>query len=521
MEEVSTLIQGRLQTENINTKNIDSSISFLNTKSNPLEPNIVLNSLSPIFKPIPINTKAQTNFTPNNLNNPSIQDNNKFRHELIMSKIIISELQDNINTISNEKKEIESQLNEALNSIKSLHKDYISLTEKFTLVNNSLANNNINNKDVHKTLTNNISSLENQLKKMEQENLELKAKKDELTNKLFEIDELNKLEEEKLNIKLSDITERYEKANYELEQFKNNSKQKNENENTSKNKLEEELKSIKKENLLLNQENIDLNNKYVEDKKNLVLEIEKLKSKINLLESQNYQVATELKEKSILLEKELKLNEQYNTLEKHFNNSLQEKNTTCNTLNDQYIKLFKEFNEFKVKSDLEKEELFKQQNKLNNDLNKANNLLQEYKNKIQMMQKSMNNKKNEEINNDNDINIGNANKKDKKKEISNNENDQIYLLNKQNEYILSLLLKITPNAKLIKQIIDLHAEIVQLEKQREAIKIKIKENPNAKIVLTKIDEQIKIFKTHLTSLEDELTSVDFGSSRIMENSLQM
>ena len=46
------------------------------------------------------------------------------------------------------------------------------------------------------------------------------------------------------------------------------------------------------------------------------------------------------------------------------------------------------------------------------------------------------------------------------------------------------------------------------------------QNPNLKNILPKIDEQINTFKEQLQSLEDELISVDFGSSRILDNSTQ-
>ena len=68
----------------------------------------------------------------------------------------------------------------------------------------------------------------------------------------------------------------------------------------------------------------------------------------------------------------MKINEQYNTLDKHFNHSLQEKNISYNTLNDQYIKLFKEFNEYKTQIDKEKEEYNNKYNKLNNSNNSNN-----------------------------------------------------------------------------------------------------------------------------------------------------
>ena len=248
----------------------------------------------------------------------------------------------------------------------------------------------------------------------------------------------------------------------------------------------------------------------------------------------------------------MRINEQYNTLDKHFNNSLQEKNISYNTLNDQYLKLFKDFNEYKTKVEKEKEEYNNKYNKLNNDYNKLNNLQEDSKHKINMLKnkvKELKEMKENKIDYDNDRDISyKPNDKDKKNKkinnnnkendiksnkyntIDNNNNDnnqikvleeKIYYLNKQKEYILSLLLKVTPNKKLIQQIIDLNLEILQLEKQKESIVEKIKEKPNLSNILPKINEQIDNFKKHLLSLEEELITVDFGSSRILENSLQI
>ena len=277
-------------------------------------------------------------------------------------------------------------------------------------------------------------------------------------------------------------------------------------------------------------------------KKKLLLDIEKYKSKINLLEDQKFNITTELKEKSILLEKEKRINEQYNTLDKHFNNSLHERNISFNTLNDQYIKLFKEFNDYKTKVDKEKEEYNNKYNTLNIEYNKLNNLQEEYKHKISMLKNKIKEaKETKNIRNnfdsDRDINFNNIEKDNKKnKNINYNNKDdirnnkynnkdsdikeKIYYLEKQKEYILSLLLKVTPNRKLIQQIINLNLEILQLEKQKESIVDKLKENPKLNNILPKINEQISDFKNHLLSLEEELISVDFGSSRI-DNSIQI
>ena len=534
MEQINKLIKERLvKEENINNTNSNNILNTQLSESIINSPSKDQSILNQYFK--------YTDINPNLNQNLNVNSNNKYRRQLIMAKIVISELQDNISNILLEKQQIESQLNEALNSIKSLHNDYISLTEKFSIVNK-----NINlDQNINDNKENKIINLEKKIKEIEDEKNLFKSKNEELELKLNNSNEMNKIQEDKYNYKILLLNKKIEKLEYELKE--QNIKILND---FDIKKFDEEKKKLKEENTSLREQNIELNNKYNDDKKKLLLDIEKYKSKINLLESQNFNITTELKEKAILLEKEMRINEQYNTLDKHFNNSLQEKNISYNTLNDQYIKLFKEFNEYKNKNEKEKEENNNKYNKLNNEYHKLNNLIEEYKHKINMLKNKIkelkNNNNNNNYDNDRDINFkknnnNNNNNNDlKNKNIKNNykENDirnnkyndnnnisileeKIYYLTKQKEYILSLLLKITPNKKLIQQIIDLNLEILQLEKQKESIVDKIKENPNLNIILPKIDEKISTFKNHLMSLEEELISIDFGSSRIVENSIQM
>ena len=537
MEQINKLIKDRLSIEennnntNTNTNNIINTVSTesINPQTNPLPQLInyykyskIINNSNPIQK---------SNIEENPLNN--------YRRQLIMAKLIISELQENNSNILLEKQEIESQLNDALNSIKSLHSDYISLTEKFALVNKSVNDeqNIIMTSDNNENENEIIINLESKIKEIEEEKNILQIKNEELDQKLNNANELYKMQEEKYNYKILLLTKKLEKQEYEIKE--QNNKLLND---FDKIKYEEEEKKIKEENLTLRQENIELNNKYNDEKKKLLLDIEKFKSKINLLESQKYNLTTELKEKAILLEKEMRINEQYNTLDKHFNNSLKEKNISYNTLNDQYIKLFKEFNEYKSKVDKEKEESDNKYNKLNIEYNKLNNLQEEYKHKINKLNNKLKEikEKRNNFDSDRDINFKNNDRtqKNKNTKYNNKENDirsgnynnadnnniiileeKIYFLTKQKEYILSLLLKVTPNKKLIQQIIDLNLEILQLEKQKENIVDKIKENPNLNTILPKVNEQINNFKSHLLSLEEELISVDFGSSRIIDNSI--
>ena len=535
MDKINKLIKDRLEIEensnNVNKTNIINTVTneSITSPSNRSPQYINYYKYSEIL--------GGQNINQNLNNNPQIN----CRRQLVIAKIIISELQENNSKILFEKEQIESQLNEALDSIKSLHNDYITLTEKFSLVNKNMNIEQINN--TNSTTINNenlVKNYENKIKEIEDEKNELEAKNQELERKLNNANELYKMQEEKYNYKVLLLTKKIEKQEFILKE--QNQKMLDDFDIM---KFEEEKKKLKEENLSLRKENIELNNKYNDEKKKLLLDIEKYKSKINLLEDQKFNITTELKEKSILLEKEKRINEQYNTLDKHFNNSLHERNISFNTLNDQYIKLFKEFNEYKTKVDKEKEEYNNKYNTLNNEYNKLNNLQEEYKHKINILKnkikevKDTNNIRNN-FDNDRDISFK-TNEKDNKKtkntnynnkddirssKVTNKDNDiialeeKIYYLEKQKEYILSLLLKVTPNRKLIQQIIDLNLEILQLEKQKESIVDKLKENPKLNNILIKINGQISEFKNHLLTLEEELISVDFGSSRI-DNSMQM
>ena len=531
MERINKLINDRLTLENNDNNNINI-MSQINSDLNKTSvsnnyPQLKIKSI-PYYKYSDILPKS-------NLNLSSQIPENPYRRQLIMAKIIISELQDNISNILLEKQQIENQLTDALNSIKSLHNDYISLTEKFSLVNNNmnLLNNNQNeNKDNEET----ISNLENNIKHLEKLNSDLKSEKKSLEEKIKTSEEMNKIQEEKFNYKIILLNKKIETLEYELKSNK---------ESFDINDIKEENKKLKKENISLREDNIELNNRYTNDKKKLILDIEKFKSKINLLESQNVNITADLKEKTILLEKEQRINEQYNTLDKHFNNSLQEKNISYNNLNEQYLKLIQEFNEYKEKTEKNMNDSRIKIDELNKELNDAYELNDEYKNKINAYKNKIKELNEDKKNYDNELDINykgnsfkrrsqnnNPNKEnDIKSNILSNENDKkinnnsgleekLYFSEKQKDYILSLLLKVTPNKKLIQEIIDLNLEILQMEKQKENIVKKMKENPYLKNILPKIDEQINNFREQLLSLEDELISVDFGSSRIYENSIQ-
>lgn len=153
----------------------------------------------------------------------------------------------------------------------------------------------------------------------------------------------------------------------------------------------------------------------------------------------------------------------------------------------------------------EKNEIMEKYNKLKNEYENKKKLEEEYIQKINVLTEKLKNKNKNEINNE--------------QKLSNN-NEEFEIIKEQKNYILNLLLKITPNVKLIKQIIEINKEIIQLERQKITINNTNKNNPKLNSILPKIDEQINIFKNHLASLEDELINVDFGSSKSnIENSL--
>ena len=521
MEQINKLINDRLVIEN-NSNNFDD-----NNFENNLSLDLNKTSFSNNYPPIKIKSNPFYKYSDilphSNLNLSTKNNENPYRRQLIIAKIIISELQDNISNILIEKQQIENQLSDALNSIKSLHNDYISLTEKFTLVNNNLNNNN-DNQDNKELITN----LESKVKEIELLNTELKSEKNNLQEKIKSLEEMCKIQEEKSNYKIVLLNKKIETLEYEIKSRKNN---------LEINDIQDENKKLKQENISLREENLELNNKYTEDKKKLLLDIEKYKSKINLLESQNMNITAELKEKTVLLERELRINEQYNTLDKHFNSSMKEKNISYNNLNEKYLKLLQEYNDYKEKNENKNDNKRIQFDELNKELNAAHQLIEEYKKKIKLYKNKIKELTENDINfgnNEENIYIGksktiNINKEndirinqymDNNNDISSNTSleEKLYFSEKQKEYILDLLLKITPNKKLIQEIIDLNLEILQMERQKENIVKKIKENPNLKNILPKIDEQINNFKEQLQSLEDELISIDFGSSRILDNS---
>ena len=458
-------------------KDINSRIKLEDTFSSKNKSN---------FNNLPVNYSNKTfNYVNhNNYLEHNIYDinnkNNNCRKELVMAKIIISELQDKIDELNNEKKDLENQLNEALNTIKFLHSDYISLTDKFDKVNQTI-----------------IIDSNNNEKKFNEKINELKIKNDQLNDELLTKKEINKLQEEALNRKITLLTKKLEKTEEELDSYKKK--------NEEIYKLEMNKNQINSENIILREDNIKISNKYNDDRKKFYKEIEEYKNKIKKLENENFILTSELNDKKDMLEKEHKINFQYNKLDKFLNNTIQEKNNSYEAVNEKYTKLFKEYENYKMENSKEKNEIMEKYNKLKNEYENKKKLEEEYIQKINVLTEKLKNKNKNEINNE--------------QKLSNN-NEEFEIIKEQKNYILNLLLKITPNVKLIKQIIEINKEIIQLERQKITINNTNKNNPKLNSILPKIDEQINIFKNHLASLEDELINVDFGSSKSnIENSL--
>ena len=360
---------------------------------------------------------------------------NKYRKELIMAKVIISELQDSIEILKQEKNDLEIKLEETLNTLKFLHSDYISLTQKLDNVNQVI-----------------ITDANNTEKNYENKIKELKLKNDELKEELNTKKEISKMQEEALEKKIALLEKKLEKTEEEL----NNTKKKWKYSIS----LEKNKDIMDKENFELREDNIKMSTKFNADIKRMRRELEEYKNMVKKLESENFLVKNELNENKNMLEKEQKINEQKYQIDKYLNNDLETKNDKYETIKKKYNILLKE------KNDLEQKY---QQMKLKNN----NSIFKE----------------------------------------------ELEITKEQNKYILNLLLRITPNAKLIRQIVELNKEIIQLERKKILIMNNKNQDDKIKSIVFKINDQIDTFKNNLSSLEDELINVDFGSSQ--ENSLDI
>ena len=360
---------------------------------------------------------------------------NKYRKELIMAKVIISELQDSIEILKQEKNDLEIKLEETLNTLKFLHSDYISLTQKLDNVNQVI-----------------ITDANNTEKNYENKIKELKLKNDELNEELNTKKEISKMQEEALEKKIVLLEKKLEKTEEEL----NNTKKKWKYSIS----LEKNKDIMDKENFELREDNIKMSNKFNADIKRMRRELEEYKNMVKKLESENFLVKNELNENKNMLEKEQKINEQKYQIDKYLNNDLETKNDKYETIKKKFNILLKEKNELEQKY---------QQMKIKNN----NSVFKE----------------------------------------------ELEITKEQNKYILNLLLRITPNAKLIRQIVELNKEIIQLERKKILIMNNKNQDDKIKNIVFKINDQIDTFKNNLSSLEDELINVDFGSSQ--ENSLDI
>ena len=415
------------------------------------------------------NKTFTTNVNHNNniIDRANLFNNNNYRKELIIAKVIISELQDKIEEIKKDKKDLESQLNEALSTIKFLHSDYISLTDKFDKVNRTIISESNNKEKIYNEVENKIN--------------ELKTKNEQLNDEILAKKEINKLQEDALNRKIILLTKKLEKTEEELDNYKQMNK--------DIKKLELNKKEMNNENLILREDNIKISNKYNDERKKFYKEIEEYKNKIKKLENENFMLSSELKEKNDMLQKEQNMNSQYTKLDKFFNNKNQEKN--YDLINDKYTYILKEFDNYKIQNLKEKKQIMDKYDSIKSEKIK---LEEEYTHKLNDLSEKLK-------------------MRDSEKDELIACNEAFDILKEEKKYILNLLLRVTPNPNLIQQIIDINKEIIQLERKKISIINNKNNNPKVNLLLPKIDEQINIFKNHLSSLEDELINVDLGSSR--------
>jgi len=365
-------------------------------------------------------------FNINQYKNINDVSNNKYRKELIMAKIIISELQDSLELLKNEKKELELKLEENLNTLQFIHSNYISLTAKFDTMNQTV-----------------ITDANNLEKNYENKMKELELKNDQLKEEINTKKEINKMQEEAYENKISLLEKKLEKTEEELINTKKNCKL---NDNFEKSKI-----ITDKENIELREENIKMSTKFNEEIKKICKQLENYKNIAKKFENENFLLKKELNEYKNRFEKEQKIYEQQNQFDKYLNNTLEMKNGKYETIIKKYNILLKE------KRDIESKY---------QDLIKKNNI-----------------------------------------------NEEFEILKEQNKYILKLLLRITPNGKLIKQIIGLNKEIIQLERKKILIMNNKDNNNKLKNIIIKINEQINKCKNDLIAFEDELINIDFGSSQ--------
>lgn len=369
---------------------------------------------------------------------PNTSKQTKHHKQLIIAKIIISELQERctsqevkINKHKETSLSLEKQLNEALLTIKTLHSDYKALTTQFTKVNQSFTSDS-------DTLSLQIANLQKEMNDNEQ---------------IYKIN-LKKLNSE-LSIKENEVVSLTNQLSSMQMQQKNNDML----------SLKSTKEQLTKDNFALRKQIMDLTSSNDKEAKEYKCNAEKLKSQISLNESRYHQLAVELKEKEIELQKQMKINEQYVTLDQRFTVSIQEKEKNYTNLNDQFNMLMNEHQ--KMKKDYE---------------TKIAQLMAEIKQYIN----------NERISESNQSAMSN--------------DERYMILKKQKEYIEKLLITIHPNGALIQQIVELHSEVLQLEYQKYLLEKKVNvKNSDQVNMLTKLRLQIQLFKNELKKHEIELS----------------
>ena len=173
---------------------------------------------------------------PTNINEKNLYQN--YKRGLVIAKVIISELQDKNMYLTNHNSELEIQLNEALETIKSLHKDYINLTEKFSHVNQSFEEN----------------SNDSKMKKLETEKNDLLEINNKLQKDLKESNEKYQININKLNDKILQLQNHINELEKKIEESERK------NNDVDIEKLEIEITVLKGENSNLKKLNIQLKN---------------------------------------------------------------------------------------------------------------------------------------------------------------------------------------------------------------------------------------------------------------------
>ena len=153
-----------------------------------------------------------SNFIENYNKNININEENIYKKNLIISKIIISELleekkeyENKINELKLINKNIEKELNDSLNSLKLIHNDYKILTEKFSEFKEK--------KKIEKNTLIENEKLKSQISLLNSKNSDLENNIKLLQNELENQKILNKNFNEKIDLNINEKNKNFENLN--------------------------------------------------------------------------------------------------------------------------------------------------------------------------------------------------------------------------------------------------------------------------------------------------------------------